>query len=172
MTPVEQKHREQVRMLAAAWFERGAPITQVARALRVSARQVRKWHHTWEHDGVVGLRSKGPLSAPRLSPEQFARLEGELRRGSGAHGWVDDQRWTLERIVTLVWRLFHIGYTRAGMSLLLHRNGWTVQVPVRRATQRDEAAVETWVKQDWPRVKPPRRSRTPGCASRTSPVRA
>ena len=30
-------------------------------------------------------------------------------------------------------------YTLAGLDLLLHRIGWSVQVPARRAAERDEA---------------------------------
>jgi putative transposase len=61
-----------------------------------------------------------------LTDEQFARLERELRGGPAAHGWDVDQRWMLARIVAVPWRLFPVSYTRAGMSVLLRRNGWTV----------------------------------------------
>jgi transposase len=158
-------------MEAAARFERGESISRVARELRVGVRQVEKWHSAWRDGGSQALRSAGPLSAPRLTGEQFARLEQELRRGPAAHGWDVDQRWTLARIVTMTWRLFHVGYTPAGMSVLLRRNGWTVQVPRRRAVERDDDAVETWTKEVWPQVKPPRRPGEPGCVSRTNRVR-
>jgi transposase len=171
MTPAEQRARELIRMEAAARFERGESISHVARGLRVGVRQVEKWRSAWRDAGSDALRSRGPQSAPRLTGEQFSRLEQELRRGSAAHGWDVDQRWTLDRIVTVTWRLFHVSYTRAGMSVLLRRNGWTVQVPRRRAVERDEDAVATWVKEVWPQVKVLRRPGGPGCASRTSPVR-
>lgn len=153
MTPAEQKSREQIRMQAAARFERGESISRVARVLRVSVRQVEKWRSTWRTKGSEGLRSAGPQSAPRLSGEQFTQLETELQKGPAAHGWQEDQRWTLARIVTVVQRLFGITYTLAGMSALLRRNGWSVQVPVRRALQRDEEAIETWKKEVWPQVQ-------------------
>jgi hypothetical protein len=35
-------------------------------------------------------------------------------------------------------RRFGVEYTLAGMDLLLHRIGWSVQVPARRAARRDE----------------------------------
>jgi transposase len=158
-------------MEAAARFERGESVSQVARVLRVGIRQVEKWRRAWRKDGAVALRSRGPQSAPLLSGEQFARLETELRRGPGAHGWHVDQRWTLARIVTVTARLFGVSYTRAGMSLLLRRNGWSVQQPARRAAERDPDAVETWVKQTWPQVKGRRRPGMPGSVSRTRPVR-
>jgi transposase-like protein len=60
-------------MQAAARFERGESISQVARALRVSVRQVEKWRSTWRTGGIEALRSTGPQSPPRLTGEQFAR---------------------------------------------------------------------------------------------------
>lgn len=171
MTPAEQAARERIRMQAGARFERGESISHVAQDLRVGVRQVEKWRNAWRRGGSDALRSSGPQAAPRLSGEQFARLEQELLRGPAAHGWQVDQRWTLVRIVALVWRLFRISYTPAGMSVLLHRNGWSVQVPRRRATERDEEAVAAWVKQTWPRVKAPRRPSMPGSVSRTNRVR-
>jgi putative transposase len=158
-------------MEAAARFERGESIARVAGRMRVGIRQVEKWRRAWRTGGVEALRSRGPQSAPRLSGEQFARLESELRRGPAAHGWEADQRWTLARIVTVVGRLFGIGYTPAGMSVLLRRNGWSVQVPARRAVERDEGAIETWKKEVWPQVKVRRRPWVPGSVSRTKRVR-
>jgi transposase len=171
MTPAEQAARERIRMEAGARFERGESISHVARDLRVGVRQVEKWRSAWRDGGSDALRSRGPQASPRLSGEQFARLESELRRGPAAHGWDEDQRWTLARIVTVTWRLFRISYTPAGMSVLLHRNGWTVQVPRRRAVERDEEAVETWVKETWPQVKAPWRLSMPGFVARTRQVR-
>ena len=38
-------------------------------------------------------------------------------------------------------RLFHVRYTLRGVSYLLHRMGYSPQVPVHRATERDEKAI-------------------------------
>ncbi|WP_407690785.1 winged helix-turn-helix domain-containing protein [Saccharothrix syringae] len=56
-----------------------------------------------------------------------------------------------------------------GVHLLLRRHGWTRQVPVRRAVERDDQAVADWGKDTWPQVEAPRRRSTPGLSSRTSP---
>ena len=120
----------------------------------------------------AALVSKGPASRPRLDDEAFARLEKELRRGPAAHGWDEDQRWTLERIRTLIWRLFRVPYSVPGVWKLLHRHGWSVQVPVRQASERDDAAIEVWKQEVWPQVKRSRWPRKPGSASKTNRVRA
>ncbi|MFG1711369.1 winged helix-turn-helix domain-containing protein, partial [Nonomuraea sp. M3C6] len=41
-------------------------------------------------------------------------------------------------------------YTPRGVSYLLHRIGWSPQVPVHRAVERDEEQIATWVKETWP----------------------
>ena len=64
-----------------------------------------------------------------------------LDAGPAACGWDEDQCWTLARIAELVRRRFGVEYTLAGMDLLLHRIGWSVQVPARRAAERDEAKI-------------------------------
>jgi transposase len=70
------------------------------------------------------------------------RRRRHLDAGPAAWGWDEDQRWTLARIAELVRRRFGVGYTLAGLDLLLHRIGWSVQVPARHAAERDEAAIE------------------------------
>lgn len=102
-----------------------------------------------------------------MSPTQWQRLEGELKRGPLAHGFDDeDQGWTLKRVKWLIGRLFHVGYTVQGVWRL-RRHGWSCQAPVRRALERDEAAIEVWKAEVWPRVKVPRTTWAPISASRT-----
>lgn len=137
----------------------------IAHDARVSVRSVQRWRETWSQDGPGALASRGPASLPLLSDELFAVLEEELAKGPVAHGW-PDQTWTLSRIKTLIGRRFHKSYTVQGVAALLKRHGWSCQVPVRRAVERDEAAVAGWVK-TWPQAEGPRRRSAPGSSSRT-----
>ena len=118
------------------------------------------------------LRSRGPVSREKLSGQQWARLEAELRKGPLVHGFASDQRWTLGRIKTLIGRLFHIGYTPEGVWKLMRRHGWSCQVPVRQALERDEDAVAVWKDQVWPDIKAPLATWAPTSASRTRRARA
>ncbi|MFE5488010.1 winged helix-turn-helix domain-containing protein, partial [Streptomyces sp. NPDC056527] len=45
------------------------------------------------------------------------------------------------RIADVVRRQFGVTYTLAGMDLLPRRIGWSVQLPTRKATERDEARI-------------------------------
>jgi putative transposase len=150
--------REQVRMQAAQLFEQQVPAEQVAKRLRVSAKSAYAWQRTWRELGRDGLASKGPSgSACRLDDARLRRLADALDEGPAAHGWVEDQRWTLPRITALIGRLFHVRYTERGVSYLLHRMGWSPQVPVHRAAERDETAIASWRTETWSRVR-----RSPG----------
>lgn len=123
--------REAVRIEAAELFEQGMPASEVARRLRVTPKSAYTWRRAWAAGGVEALMSKGPGGAVcRLDAGQLARLEFELDRGPAAHGYTDDQRWTLARVADLIARLFRARYTLRGVSYLLHRLGYTAQVPV------------------------------------------
>ena len=170
-TPAEQQRRERLRLGAAGRFAAGDSTGQIARDLRVMPGSVWRWRRAWAGGGAEALKSRGPVSAERLSREQWARLEQELRRGPLAHGLADDQRWTLVRIKTLIGRLFHVGYTVEGVWRLLRRHGWSCQVPVRQAMERDEAAIAVWKAEVWPEIKAPPATWAPMSVSRTRQAR-
>jgi transposase len=87
---------------------------------------------------------------------------GGLDEGPAAWGWDEDQRWTLARIAEIIGGRFGAGYTLAGVDVLLHRIGWSVQIPARRAAERDEVRIAAWREEAWPVVKGPRRTWAPG----------
>jgi transposase len=145
--------RERVRLEAARLFEQGVGPVEVAGRLRVSTKSAYQWRRRWRAGGDSALASRGPGGATcRLGAGQLERLRTELARGPAEHGWAD-QRWTLARVALLIGRLFHVRYTLRGTSYLLHRNGFTVQVPARRAAERNEAAITTWRTETWAKVR-------------------
>jgi putative transposase len=170
-TPAEQQRRERLRVATAERFARGDSTGQIAADLRVTERTVRRWRQAWQDGGPAALRSRGPVSREKLSPQQWARLEAELRKGPVAHGFAGSQYWTLGRIKTLIGKLFHAGYTVEGVWKLLRRHGWSCQVPVRQALERDEEAVAVWKDQVWPDIKAPHATWAPSSASRTRQAR-
>jgi len=66
-----------------------------------------------------------------------------LEEGPAAAGYAD-QCWTLARVAEQCWRRFGVEYTLAGVAVLLHRTGRSVQVPARRAAERDEDKIARW----------------------------
>ena len=98
----------------------------------------------------LGRRWRG---GRRLGGAQLERLRAALEAGPAIWGWSEDQRWTLERVAALIGRLFHVRYTLRGTSLLLHRMGFSPQVPVHRAAERDEDAIAAWRAATWAKVR-------------------
>jgi transposase len=173
LTAAERARRERVRLEAADMIEAGASDPEVARRLRVSRMSANRWRRALAAGGRDALASKGAGGAKcKLTAAQLAELEAALDAGPAAWGWDEDQCWTLARISDLARRLFRVDYTLAGMDVLLHRIGWSVQVPARRAAERDDAAVATWRQETWPVIKGKPSGRTPGWSSRTSRARA
>src|SRR5215472_15409432 len=167
-----QARREQVRLAAAGLIEAGARDREVAKRFRVSRMSVNRWRRNLAAGGRAALVSKGAGGARcKLTAAQVAELEAVLEAGPAAAGYVD-QCWTLARIADQVWRRFGVEYTLAGMDVLLHRIGWSVQVPARRAAERDEDKIARWREDTWPVIKAPRRTWAPGWSSKTSPARA
>ena len=146
--------REQVRLQAAEMFAEGVAAVEVAERLRVSTKSAYQWRRCWRAGGQVALASKGPGGVRcRLSPAQLRRLAVALEAGPAAYGWDGDQRWTLARVATLIGRLFHVSYTLRGVSYLLHRIGFSPQVPAHRALERDEDAITRWRAETWAKVR-------------------
>lgn len=146
--------REALRFEAAGMFEAEMDVGEIARTLAVTRKSVNAWKRAWRAGGIDALASKGPGGAVcRLDEVQLKELEAALEQGPAAHGWVEDQRWTLPRITRLIFELFRVRYTPRGVSYLLHRVGWSPQVPQHVAAERDEVQVQAWVKETWPDIK-------------------
>jgi transposase len=146
--------REALRFEAALMFEASMDVGEIARMLAVTSKSVNAWKRAWRAGGIDALASKGPGGARcRLDEIQLNVLQQALDEGPAAHGWSEDQRWTLARVTRLVFELFRVRYTPRGVSYLLHRIGYSRQVPQHVAAERDEEQVATWIKETWPRIK-------------------
>jgi transposase len=171
--PAAQRERDRLearRLRAAQLFAAGMRPAEVARQLQVSAQAVSVWHARWQAGGPEALHSLGPSGpAARLSDAQLATVEQTLLKGAGANGFVGEL-WTLERIALVIERLTGVRYHPAWVwAVLHHRLGWSVQRPVRRAAERDQAAIDRWVKQRWPRILQTPNGAEPVWSSSTRP---
>ena len=74
----------------------------------MSTKSAYTWRRAWAAGREQALWSKGPSGPDRvLSEAQVAKLVTKLKEGPAAAGWVEDQRWTLSRVRTLIGRMFH-----------------------------------------------------------------
>ena len=165
-SPAEYERR---RLRAVALIQDGYSLNEVARRLGCNASSVMRWRNAFRRGGRQALRPRPtPGRPPRLTARQKKRLVGHLLKGPLAHGYRTDI-WTTLRVAELIQRQFDIRYHRDHVGRLLHALEWTCQKPERRATQRDEAAIEAWKRRDWPRIKKTRPGWVPISLLSTNP---
>jgi transposase len=87
-----------------------------------------------------------------LTTEQLAQLPTLLARGAEAFGFLGEV-WTAKRVAAVIRDEFHVRYHPDHVGRLLRTAGWSPQKPIRRATQRDEAAIERWITEQWPALQ-------------------
>ena len=131
-----------------AWLE-----VDIATALGVSNGTVSRWLSIAAAAGPEALQSHPSAgSPPKLTPDQVARLPEFLWHGAEAYGFRGDL-WTCARIAQVIpWEL-GVTYHKDHVSRLLKQLGWTPQVPVTRAIQRDEEAIAHWRTTVWPELR-------------------
>ena len=75
-----------------------------------------------------------------------------LWHGPESYGFRGDV-WTCERVAGVIYQEFGVSYSKSQVLRLLKHLGWTPQVPITRAIQRDEEAIERWRVESWPVLK-------------------
>src|SRR5262245_11638697 len=116
-TPAELERR---RRHAVALLRQGESPTAIARILGVARPSLYRWQQAarCHPDGLAAKPHPGP--APRLSGAQLAELEGLLRQGATAHGWVNEL-WTAPRVAAVIRRHFGVSYHPEHVRKILKR---------------------------------------------------
>jgi len=130
------------------WWE-----VDIAEALGVHKGTVSKWLAVATHEGPNALLAHPTAGhPPKLGDAQKRLIPELLWHGAEAYGFRGDV-WTCARIAQVVRREFGVLYHKDHVSRLMHELGWTPQVPITRALQRDEAAIEYWRVAVWPELR-------------------
>src|SRR5438067_1257926 len=119
----------------------GRSQSEVAEILGVTRGAVSQWMKAARDGGEEALRYK-PASGrpPDLDDTDVRVLVAALQAGAELFGFRGDV-WTRARVAQLIHFLFDRRYHPAHAGRILKRAGWTPQKPIRRARQRDEAAI-------------------------------
>jgi transposase len=148
---LEERRLEAGRLLQAGHLSQAA----IARQMGVSRTAVSRWaQQLRQSQGNLGglKRHRAPGRPPRLTPEQWQHLLQMLGRGARQAGF-DTDRWTLRRIRAVILVEFGVAYHAHDLSHRLNTLGWSPQHPAVYARERDDALVQGWLTQDWPRIK-------------------
>ena len=153
-------------MRALQLKEQGWSQRHIASALDVSEGAVSQWMSAAERAGPEALLAHpAPGRPPRLTPTQKRLIPESLWHGPEAYGFRGEV-WTRARVIE---EEFGVRYHKGHVGRLLEDLRWTPQVPITRAAQRDEEAIERWRRDVWPellRVARRERSRSTDGAGR------
>lgn len=127
---------------------------EIARELGVAHQTVSDWDELYRKGGREALLAKGRAGRlPKLDPSKLEDVEAELLKGAKAHGYPNDL-WTLRRVAEVIESLTGVSYHPNHVWRILHdKLRWSCQRPSRRAVERNEEAIEHWVKNTWPAIK-------------------
>jgi transposase len=133
--------------------EQGWSRKDIAEALDICPESVSRWLARVRESGLEALRCH-PSSGhpPKLSITQKRLIPEFLWHGAEAYGFRGEV-WTCARIAQVIEQEFGVRYHKDHVSRLLKELHWTPQVPIRRAIQRDEKAIQRWRDEVWPELQ-------------------
>jgi len=152
--------REWRQLRAYELKQEGWPQRTIAGALGISEVSVSRWLARAREGGPESLLARSaPGHPPKLSDTQKRLIPEFLWHGAEAYGFRGEV-WTCGRIATVIEEELGVHYHKDHVGRLLKDLDWTPQMPIRRATQRDETAIQHWRAEVWPKLlKQARRER-------------
>ena len=125
----------------------------IAEALGVCPVSVSRWLARVRDGGPQSLRAHPvPGRPPKLSSAQKRLIPEFLWHGAEAYGFRGEV-WTCVRVALVIEEEFGVRYHKDHVGRLLKELGWTPQMPIRRAIQRDKQAIQRWRTEMWPDLR-------------------
>ncbi len=144
---------EKRRFQAVRLFGKNLNNTEIGRRLKVSNQTVSRWRREYQEGGNVALRRAGRAGRlPCLNETDKARLIDLLLQGPERLGY-ETPLWTCPRVADLIEQNFGVDYHPGHVWRILQQLNWSVQQPVGRALERDEARIDEWKNKRWPEIK-------------------
>ena len=158
---LDHQTSEHLRRLAVRRVESGERPSVVARSLGMYRTSIYKWMRAYRRGGESALASHKALGpTPKLTDVQ----KRQVRRwivGKDPRQWgFDFGLWTRKIVQSMIAERFGVSLTLPSVGHLLTSLNITPQKPLRRAYERDEAAVTKWKEETYPTLR--RRARRIG----------
>ena len=144
---------ERRRFEAVKLFDKDLNNSEIGRRVKVSNQTVSRWRKEYQEGGNLALRRAGRAGRlPCLTEADKARLVELLLQGPERLGY-ETPLWTCPRVADLIEQNFGVDYHPGHVWRILRQLHWSVQQPVGRALERDEARIDEWKNQRWPEIK-------------------
>jgi transposase len=152
---LDHKTLEHFRKLAVKRVvEDGEAPSEVMKSLGLCRTSIYPWLRQYKDQGMEALVEKiaqGP--EPKLSEKQRQQVRRWILGKDPRQYGFDYGLWTRRIVQKLIEEKFGVGLGLTTVGRLLASLELTPQKPLRRAYERDPAAVDLWVKQTYPKLK-------------------
>src|SRR5581483_1469089 len=145
---------KEIRRLQALELKRlGWKQKDIAGALGVTKGAVSQWIAASFVKGKAALFARPHTGRPpELTPEEKWLIPELLSQGAEAYGFRGDI-WTCPRVRKVLEWEFGVSSHKSHVARLLKEVNWTPQLPIERATERDEGAIAHWRTAVWKEMK-------------------
>lgn len=144
--------REALRRRGFQLLRHGVPKVRIAEALGVSYVTVYRWDQRRKQGGSQLWRDLPKSGRPsRLTRSQREQLTAILVEGALSRGYPSGL-WTLKRVAEVIREEFGVRYSLPGVWSVLRDLGFSAQVPLTRALERNEPYIRHWVQKTWPEI--------------------
>lgn len=133
----------------------GMNQTQAAQVFGVSLRAAQKWVALDKRGGLRALKLKRRgrrTGEGRLNPTQAKRIRQLIIDALPDQLKLPFYLWTRAAVVSLIEREYGIAVSLTSVGRYLKAWGMSPQKPVRRAYERNDAAIARWLRQEYPAI--------------------
>jgi putative transposase len=143
----------------------------IARELQVTTAAVNIWHTAWREGGANALNAKPhPGPGKSITKEKQQKLLEAVNLGA-LHWGFSTEGWTSPRIAQVCTRVTGVEYHPGHIRKLMRALGYSPQKPQKKALERDESAIQTWLETTHPAVVKRGRSKRRPFSTRMKLVR-
>lgn len=151
---LDHKVLHHIRVLAVERVLAGEKPSAVAKSLGVYRTSIYRWlraEHQFGRSALQSKTAKGPT--PKLTDAQKRQVRRWIIGKDPRQYGFDCALWTRRIIAEMIHERFGVSLTLPSIGRLLASLDITPQKPLRRAYERDEAAVRHWVQTQYPALK-------------------
>ena len=145
---------EAMRERAVRRVQEGESPEVVAKVFGIGRAAIYRWLSQYRRGGWGALKAK-PLFGrpPKLDGKKLKWVYDTVTRKNPMQLNFEYALWTREMVARLIQDRYNVRLSAVSVGRLLAQLGITAQKPLHRAIERDEALVQRWLKEEYPKIK-------------------